>query len=149
MPLQFIPDLHRISSRLAASVASGPTGELPIADLLTLSILCDNEKFTVAGLQEQLGFAPSTVSSILNRLERRKLIERQSSVKDRRTFHVSLTQDGVAAARGAREFLESLEDRLTSQLSYAHVIAFSEVVEALDKTLRPNPLPKRAKSATA
>ena len=136
MSLQFIADIHRVAVRLTAVL----DGETDIAgsagELFALAILCEHEQLDIAGLQAKLSVAPSTLSSIVNRLQKNELVQRQTSLRDRRTFDLVLTPPGKEKALAARSFLESLEDRMTGVLSYGQVIAFTEVVEALEKILQ-------------
>ena len=135
MSLQFLADIHRVAGRLVAAVEGQGRGAGSATDLFALAILCENEQCDIAALQTRMGVAPSTLSSILNRLEKQGLIQRQTSLRDRRTFDLALTSLGRVQAELARSVLERLEDQMTGQLSYGQVIAFTEVIECLEKTL--------------
>ena len=57
------------------------------------------------------GQRPSTVTGILDRLERRGIVERQLDPDDRRSFRVGLTPDGVSMYRWVREGYENVAAR--------------------------------------
>ena len=135
MSLQFVADIHRIAGRLAAVVEAAGRNGGSASDVFALATLRENDLCDIATLQNRLAVPPSTLSSILNRLEKGGLMQRRTSVRDRRTFDLVLTPEGRARAEQARNFLEHLEDQMTGQLSYGQVIAFTEVIEALEKTL--------------
>ncbi len=140
MSLQLIADIHRASGLLTAALE----GEKRIAscssDLFALAALSESISYDVASLQTRLTVAPSTLSSILNRLEKRGLIQRRPA-RDRRSYDLVLTPEGHTKAEAARQFLEGLEDKMVGELSYGQVIAFTEVLEALEKIL-PATAPK-------
>jgi len=135
MSLQFVADIHRVATLLTSVLEREKQIGASAGDLFALSALGEPRQYDVAGLQVRLGVAPSTLSSILNRLEKRGLLRRQPG-RDRRTSDLVLTPDGHQAAESARTFLESLEDRMVGELSYGQVIAFTEVIEVLEKALR-------------
>jgi len=58
------------------------------------------------------GQRPSTVTGILDRLERRGLVERQLDVYDRRSFLVALTTDGATVQRRVLDGYASVAARI-------------------------------------
>lgn len=144
MSLQFIPDLHRVSGFLGGALSQSSGLGLPPGEIFTLAVLCEKELFDIGALQRRLALPGSTLSSILNRLEKRGLLTRRASLRDRRTFEVVLTDEGHLKAQSARAFLEALEEKMSLHLSYGHVIAFTEVIEAFEKALAPAARPESA-----
>jgi MarR family transcriptional regulator, organic hydroperoxide resistance regulator len=63
-----------------------------------LAALTPGVAVTVAGLQAATGQRASTMTGVLDRLERRGLVERALNPEDRRSFTVGLTDAGGAAA---------------------------------------------------
>ncbi len=131
MSLQLVSDIQRVAG-LLAMVLQAEGGS---ADVFALAILGEGGSFDIAGLQARLAVPPSTLSSILNRLEKKGLVRRQTSTRDRRKFDLVLTREGRIRADTAKSFIEGLEDRMTGALSYGQVIAFTEVVEVLERVL--------------
>jgi DNA-binding MarR family transcriptional regulator len=58
------------------------------------------------------GQRPSTVTGILDRLERRGLVARQLDADDRRSFRVALTTDGAALQRRVLDGYASVAARI-------------------------------------
>jgi DNA-binding MarR family transcriptional regulator len=66
------------------------------------------------------GQRPSTVTGILDRLERRGLVERSLDPADRRSFSVALTADGVSMHGWVREGYENVAARTRDGLAHVH-----------------------------
>jgi len=136
MSLQFLADIHRVAGQLAAVLESEKAIGGSAGDLFALAALNEPRPYDVAKLQVRLAVAPSTLSSILNRLEKRGFLRRQTA-RDRRTSDLVLTLEGAQAAEAAQRFLEALEDRMIAELSYGQAMAFTEVIEVVEKVLKP------------
>ena len=65
----------------------------------------------IGQVHRAFGHRRSTLTSILDRLEKRNLIARTSDPRDRRTFVVSLTRNGRAAARRVVDHLAAFEQQ--------------------------------------
>lgn len=70
-----------------------------LAEAQALAELGEAPSPTVGELAALLGHRPSTLTSVLDRLERRGLARRELAPQDRRTFAVVLTPAGRRAAR--------------------------------------------------
>jgi MarR family transcriptional regulator, organic hydroperoxide resistance regulator len=77
------------------------------------------------------GQRPSTVTGILDRLERRGLTERQINPRDRRSFTVSLTDPGAAAAARVAAVVAGVERELESATSERARSGFRAVAAAV------------------
>lgn len=86
---------------------------------------------TVAALHAAFGHRRSTLTSILDRLAAAGLVQRGVVEEDRRTFLISLTQQGAALAGEVHTALASLEAAVSDQVSTAELAGFFAVVEAL------------------
>ena len=64
-----------------------------------LGALSDNPGAMLREIAEKLAVAKSTLTSVVDRLERRGYIYRQISPRDRRSFELVLTEDGKRAQR--------------------------------------------------
>ncbi len=58
---------------------------------MVLGILSQKNKIKVTELSSKLGLSNSTVSGIVDRLEKQEMVERVRSEKDRRVVYVSMT----------------------------------------------------------
>lgn len=96
-----------------------------------LALLADGTAHTVGELQRGLGHRPSTLSGILDRLEARGLIRRALNDTDRRSFLISLTRSGRAAARTVIEALRTVEHSAVENVAARDVAGFYAVARAL------------------
>jgi DNA-binding MarR family transcriptional regulator len=132
MALRLIPHIHRATHRIGLHIArlDDPSVNQPEAHVLAhLAIAGDS---TIGDVHRAFGHRRSTLTSILDRLERRQLIERKSDARDRRTFVVSLTRSGRAAARRVVGHLAAVERRALQNVSPADVRAFLRVLERFE-----------------
>jgi DNA-binding MarR family transcriptional regulator len=68
-------------------------------DLHTLAFVEERPDHTLAQMREFLQVPQSTLTSIIDRLERRGLVRRTIHSKDRRSYRIELTDEGVALQR--------------------------------------------------
>jgi DNA-binding MarR family transcriptional regulator len=84
--------------------------DLSLTQLRVLAIL-RGRRLRMTALAEHLGLEKSTLSGLVDRAERRGLLERAPSVQDRRSVEVFLTPAGVTLAeRGGAQVREWLAD---------------------------------------
>ena len=79
--------------------------ELTFSQLRVLFLLRDEGAFTMSHLAETLGVTSATASGIVDRIERRGLVERLHRSDDRRVVECALTDEGLRLVRemaGAR-----------------------------------------------
>ncbi|WP_197675147.1 MarR family winged helix-turn-helix transcriptional regulator [Microterricola viridarii] len=91
--------------------------ELTASEINALANLSDGAPRTVSELGAAAGTRPTTLTSILDRLERRELVTRGTRPGDRRAVLVELTSAGHAAAGTIREAFDRLERLALSGLS--------------------------------
>ena len=128
MALRLIPHIHRATHRIGLYIAELEDPAVNQAEAHVLAHLGATGDATIGQVHRAFGHKRSTLTSILDRLEERKLIVRTSDARDRRTFVVSLTRTGRAAARRVTEHLQALESRALQGLSPADVRAFLRVL---------------------
>jgi DNA-binding MarR family transcriptional regulator len=100
-------DMH--SKRLAQQVG------LTTPQTVVLQAVRDLGEVTLSELSRRVSLSPGTVTTILDRLEGRGLIERYRSASDRRVVHSRLTKQGRALLRKAppllhERFIEAFEN---------------------------------------
>ncbi len=86
-------DLH--SKHLAKT-----TG-LTTPQVLLLQTIRNNEQVTIGKLAEDISLSQATVTTILDRLEKRALVYRERSKDDKRKVHAHLTERGVEVLKDA------------------------------------------------
>jgi MarR family transcriptional regulator, organic hydroperoxide resistance regulator len=121
---------HRVLERLALELED--LG-LSHGEVNALAQLEPGAVRTIAQLQTATGQRASTLTGVLDRLERRGLVERQLNPRDRRSFTVTLTDTGVAAAKRVDETFRDMEGRVLRAVSQRSAKGFFDVLRALDE----------------
>ena len=134
------PIAHQ-SALLALQRATHATLQLLAAELVDLDLtasevnalanLADGRGRTVSELGAAAGSRPTTLTSVLDRLERRGHITRGTLAGDRRAVLIELTASGRATADTITQTLAALEDRALGELPREQVAGFHAVVKAL------------------
>jgi MarR family transcriptional regulator, organic hydroperoxide resistance regulator len=89
----------------------------------------------VAELQQAFGIHPSTLTGVLDRLEKRGLARRQLNPHDRRSFLVVLTPAGRRSAEAVRRVIDGFEGQVRRTVSAAQLEGFFAVVDAIDQVI--------------
>ncbi len=105
--------------------------ELTASEINVLGNLADGRARTVSGLGAAVGSRSSTLTGVLDRLERRGLVTRTASATDRRSLVVELTAGGRDAAASVRRTVTALERRALRPLPPDAVAGFHAVLAAL------------------
>ena len=121
--------LYALSARLAAL-------ELTASEINALAQLADGRARPVGELAAQTGTKPTTLTSLLDRLVRRGYLVRELDQRDRRSFLVSLTDQGRLVAQQARAAMGALEAERLGAISGAELAGFRAVVTALSEDSR-------------
>jgi DNA-binding MarR family transcriptional regulator len=82
-------------------------------------------------LAARIGFDPSTIGGVIDRLEARGLVERQVSAVDRRARQVAITPAGVDILEAAQPYVLSTQARLLKPLSAAEKKEFMRMLQSL------------------
>ncbi len=98
-----------------------------------LSYLRSYAPCPIAEVVRVFGLKQSTLTSMLDRLEERKLIARKVNPEDRRSFVISLTAEGRRFADRLHKLVEELERRLGDMVSANDVEGFRSVMAAIDE----------------
>ncbi|MCX4091962.1 MarR family winged helix-turn-helix transcriptional regulator [Nocardia sp. alder85J] len=121
--------LHRISTELVDL-------DMTASDLNALANLADGHARTVSQLAAAIGARPTTLTSVLDRLEKRGLISRTTRAGDRRSVLIELTDTGRATAGTIRDTFTALESRLLGGLPADAIAGFHAVLRALTEENR-------------
>ena len=133
MRLQLVPPIHRATHRIGLYLAALPEDGLSQGEAHILALLASSGPSTIADLHKGLAHKRSTLTSILDRLADRGLITRAVGTADRRTFVVTPTAKGGAAARAVHRHLVDLEGAVSRRVSAADVRAFLKVLAAVEE----------------
>jgi len=110
---------------------------ISIPQLLCLNYLNKREDLTATQKEITLflHLNRSTVSGIISRLEKKKLLNRLPKARDKRTTYVSLTQEGIKLLAASHGLLHNRLNLKLSQLSPAKVREVKGGLETLVKSL--------------
>lgn len=132
--LELIPGIHRAAHRIERYLQR-VEGDLGVTrtEAQVLAFLATHRRTAVADLGRAFGLKPSTLTSVLDRLDDRGLIGREIHPADRRSFAITLTSRGAAAARRALASLTDLETRVVDEVTRRDLEGFQSVVSAVEK----------------
>src|SRR5437762_12843130 len=133
MPLRLVPPIHRATHRIGLYLARRRDDTLSQGEAHILALLATSAPATVAELHRGLAHKRSTLTSILDRLVERGLITRAVGEKDRRTFVITPTAKGRAAAKRVHRHLADLEAAVSRRVTDDEVQAFLKVVLAVEE----------------
>jgi len=83
------------------------TSGLTAPQILLLQAICKLEGAAVGHLAKEVSLSQATVTSILDRLEKKGYIKRERSLVDKRKVHVQLTEYGVEILKDAPQPLQA------------------------------------------
>ncbi len=138
MALQFLSPIHKstrqvelyLESRMAKLGVSNPEGHL-------LSYLASYAPCPVGDLRRVFGYKGSTLTSMLDRLERRGLITRDVHLQDRRSFLVELSALGRKTARAVTRVVVDLESDILKHCEPGDLEGFRKVMAAIAEATVP------------
>ena len=104
---------------------------LTAAEINALATLADGRGRTASQLGAAVGTRPTTLTSVLDRLERRGHLTRGVNPGDRRSVLVELTDSGRAAADTVRRAFAAFEQRAFAELPRTAVTDFHDALRAL------------------
>jgi len=105
--------------------------DLTASEINVLANLADGRGRTVSELGAAVGTRPTTLTSVLDRLERRGHITRGTRPGDRRAVLVELTSPGQLAATTIREAIARLEHRALEGLPDDAIAYLRAALQAL------------------
>ena len=105
--------------------------DLTASEINALANLADGRGRTVSELGAAVGIRPTTLTSVLDRLERRGHISRGARPGDRRVVLIELTASGQAVAGTIRGAIAALETRALATLPATALAGFRDALDAL------------------
>lgn len=100
---------------------------LSTSEISTLRILAEKPDSMITEIGITLGVSKSTMTGIIDQLEKRGYIHRLINVKDRRSFSLELTYDGKSAQN------EHIESEI---YVYSHILSSLETAENVDNFIK-------------
>jgi MarR family transcriptional regulator, organic hydroperoxide resistance regulator len=132
--LQFLGEVVNTETALFQHLAAAQYG-LGITDMKTLSILLREGPMTAGDIGNRLRLTSGSVTTLIDRLERRDLVKRQPHANDRRKVIVTVNQEKLAGDDVYRSmgdaFARQLQTYSTAQLEF--LVQFHETTLELTK----------------
>ena len=129
-PPPLVVEWQRVTHRLLLALDGALEGlRLTPGEVNTLACFADADALPVRELVRSTGQRPSTLTGVLDRLERRGLLERAQRPGDRRALQVELTAEGKRARAAVAQAFADVERRLPRRRELRTLLA--EVDDAL------------------
>ena len=109
--------------------------DLTFPQALVLTILGEEGPLPISRLAQQTGSANSTVSGIVDRLEKMKLVERIRSEEDRRVIYVALTKEYRVRQKKMEPNVSAYLAKLLRDLSQQDLSCICAALDQLDAAL--------------
>lgn len=106
------------------------TAGLTAPQILLLQSIREHEQMTIGELAGDISLSQATVTTILDRLEKRELVARERSTIDKRKVYVHLTDEGLETLKKAPM---PLQDQFTRQFSDLHEWEQTYIISALQR----------------
>jgi DNA-binding MarR family transcriptional regulator len=116
VPLAWLHALERTNHALEKALAHalGETG-LPYLDAHAILVIAEHGTVPLGEVRSGLGRGGSTMTAVIDRLERRGLVRRRTA-SDRRALELEVTDEGAAAATVVRGRLAAVEATIRERL---------------------------------
>jgi DNA-binding MarR family transcriptional regulator len=122
--------VHRVLDHLAAQLADLGLRQ---AEINVLAQLEPGRPRSVGDLAAATGQRSSTLTGVLDRLERRRMVRRRVNPADRRSFTIALTAGGERAAARVHEVFATLDERVLAAVPPSAAAGFHCVLDALER----------------
>ena len=106
---------------------------LSAGEFNALACFAGERSRSVRELVEATGQRPSTLTGVLDRLERKRLVRRRVNAADRRSFTIELTAAGGRAAARVHTAFAALDGRVRDDLPAEAVDGFHHVLDAIEQ----------------
>ena len=126
------------AAHLIGTYVESAASELGItqAEAHVLAQLVKRGPTPIGTLHHEFGRKRSTLTNILDRLERRRLVRRELNREDRRSFVIHLTSSGTRMAMRVTAVLDELERALEGTVTARDVQGLNAVASALSAVVR-------------
>jgi DNA-binding MarR family transcriptional regulator len=129
--LRLVFDVHRTVHNIGIQLSRYKKGAVTQAEAIILAYLHEEHTATMSDLHHAFGHKRSTLTGVVERLVTRGFVKRALSPKDRRSFIVTLSGKGVAAAREVHGRLSVLEDAALRNVPERDVAYICDVIARL------------------
>jgi DNA-binding MarR family transcriptional regulator len=131
--LAAIPAIERATHVIGVFLGGRPDLNVSQAEAHVLAYLHGRKEARINDIHEAFGHRRSTLTSVLDRLEVRKLLKRAIDPADRRSIVVTLTRAGVLLAAKVFEALRDYEEHALRAFSPEDVETFKRVLASFSE----------------
>lgn len=130
--LKYLSQIHKASRQIAMHMQQN-CRDIGLATTTEGHVLAFVAKYPskVSTIQHVFGMKASTLTSLLDRLENRGLIQRVPNPDDRRSFRIEITRDGKVLNNKQRKVIDALESKIQSCHTGKDYKGFLKVLAAI------------------
>lgn len=132
MPLKILSPIHKATRQIGLHLAD-KTAQLGVSaeEAHLLSYLESYSPAPIYELQRVFGHRPSTLTGLIDRLERRRLVRRERNPEDGRSFLITLTGSGRELAGRVSGLVRQFEAHVLTDIDERALAGFREVMDAI------------------
>lgn len=97
-----------------------------------------NREITSAEIAEQLSSDRPTISGVVNRLEKKRMIEKIENTEDKRSSYLKLSKDGESLIKSLRETADKLNSEIFTALDSEEIKKFEKYIDRLIEKVEEN-----------
>jgi MarR family 2-MHQ and catechol resistance regulon transcriptional repressor len=131
---ELVQDILKQFQTVNAAAANGPHAELNMQELRAVEFLGNEGPRMMRELAEHLAVAVNTMTSIVDGLEKKTIVQRHRSEEDRRVIRVELTDSGREIYQSAVEvnlrLFRSMLGALTADEQEIFLVLFRKIARA-------------------
>jgi MarR family transcriptional regulator, temperature-dependent positive regulator of motility len=109
--------LHQQSMQVFQTQTQAAGFDLTSVQYAALECIAQRPGIDQASLAAAIGFDRATIGGVIDRLERKGLVQRFVSVQDRRARQLNLTTEGEQLLAACRPVVQALQDDILARLS--------------------------------
>jgi DNA-binding MarR family transcriptional regulator len=132
--LEIVPLVMRV---IRAKMRSRRTPDLSVPQFRALAFLDHHESVSLRDVAEHVGLTLPSMSTMMNKLVERSLVERRTSTADRRRVALRLTPDGKAMLEAARQGTQAHLAEMLAALSADERAMVRQAMQALRLIFTP------------
>jgi DNA-binding MarR family transcriptional regulator len=132
--LKFLSPIHKASRQIAVHFESS-LAEMQVSpqEGHVLSYLRSYAPCRISEIARVFELKGSTLTSMLDRLEKRDLIRRRVNPDDRRSFVIELSRGGRRLANRIQQHVDEIEAQIGSRVRADELEGFQAVMSAIDE----------------
>ena len=129
---KFIRVVNKLSALEKARFDFGTDQTLTPSEIHTVVAIAKNQNMNVTELAAHLGITKGAVSQMLNKIEKKGLIQRKKKGDNAREINLILTKDGQKAYEGHEQFHYDLYVEFIRSFSIEEFAMLAQVTDKLD-----------------